>query len=104
VGLRVAEELVRTGPGSGQRLRVDLHGVSATSADGERTAIRWEWIEHIDAADGVDVRSARASVHLPPGAFGSSSQRLGALLEEARAVDRRPDVIAELDAGGMNST
>lgn len=90
------------GRGQHLRLRVDLHGVSVSGPGEERTAIRWEWIESIDVADGVDVSSARASVHFPSGAFGCSPERLGALLEGGRSLERRAAVIEEL--GGRTGT
>ncbi len=97
MGMRTVEQVVQTdGEGSELRLRVDLHGVSVTGPGDARTVIRWEWIESIEVADGVDVRSAKARVHVPAGAFGCSPERLCTLLDEVRALERRPDVIEEL--------
>ena len=97
MGLRAAEDLVRLRRlGPELRLRVDLHGVSVFGPGDERTLIRWEWVESIAAGEGVDVSSTRSSVHLPAGTFGLVPERLRALLEEGRGIERRPEVIAEL--------
>ena len=97
MGRRAAEHVVRETPDSPEvRFRVDLHGVSAFGPGEERTLIRWEWVESIAAGEGVDVSSTRSSVHLPAGTFGLVPERLRALLEEGRGIERRPEVIAEL--------
>ncbi len=97
MGLRIAEEVVRLGPSGPQvRVRVDLHGVSVFGPGTERTLIRWEWIEHLGVSDGVEVRSATAELTLPPGAFGLPPETLGPLLEEARSLHSRPEVIERL--------
>lgn len=94
---RVAEHVVRSRPfGPKQRFRVDLHGVSVYPAKGPHTLIRWEWIEEISVDDGVVVRSATSEIRLPPGAFGLVATRLGERLQQAEAIHRRPEVIAEL--------
>ncbi len=76
--------------------RVDLHGVSTFGPGDQRTLIRWEWIEHLGVSDGVEVRSAHAQLTLPPGAFGLPPETLGVLLEEARSLHARSDVIERL--------
>jgi len=97
MGRRSAEHVVRETPDSSEvRFRVDLHGVSAFGPGDERTLIRWEWVESIGADGGVDVSSTRASIRLPAGTFGLAPERLRALLEEGRGIERRSDVIAEL--------
>ncbi|MDQ4142962.1 MAG: hypothetical protein M3198_04315 [Actinomycetota bacterium] len=94
---RVAEQLVRTRLfGPKLRLRVDLHGVSVFGPGDERTLIRWEWIREVSCGDGVVVRSDSAEVHLPSGAFGMDAEELAHHLEEARSIERRPEVIASL--------
>jgi hypothetical protein len=97
---RVAEYVVRRRRlGPKVLLRVDLHGVSTFGPGRRRTLIRWEWIEGISVGTGVTVRSATEAVELPPGAFGLPSPVLAERLVEARAIERRPDVIAQLNAG-----
>ena len=99
MGLRAAEDLVRLRRlGPELRLRVDLHGVSVSGPGDERTLIRWEWNEHLGVGDGVDVRSATAALTLPPGAFGLPPDILCELLEQARSLDARADVIEQLGA------
>ena len=78
------------------RLRVDLHGVSVFGPRDDHTLIRWESITGIGLDGGVVVRSASASLILPPGAFGLAPEALAERLDEARSPDRRPEVIAEL--------
>ncbi len=96
---RVAEQVVRTRLfGPKVRLRVDLHGVSVFGPRDERTLIRWEWIREVSWGDDVVVRSESAEVHLPGGAFGMGAEELARHLEEARSIDKRPDVIADLAA------
>lgn len=95
-----AEHVVPSAAGGPQlRLRVDLHGVSVFGPGQERTLIRWEWVQSITAEDGVEVRSAKAAVHLPRGAFGLPPDALCSLLEAGRAIERRSDVITELATG-----
>ena len=97
MGLRAAEHMVRSSPfGPKLRLRVDLHGVSVFGPGDERTLIRWEWIEHIAVGRGVEVRSANSEIALPPGAFGVPPQTLCQLLEDARSLEARADVIEQL--------
>lgn len=82
------------------RLRVDLHGVSVFGPADEHTAIRWEWIDGIDAGtDAVVVRSADAEVALPRGAFGLAPDALAEQLQRGRSIVDRPDVIGELARG-----
>ncbi len=97
---RVAEAVVRPRRlGPRVLLRVDLHGVSRFGPKTDRhTLIRWEWIEDIAVDDGVVVRSAGATVTFPRGAFGLEPHALAERLEAARGIDRRPDVIASLNA------
>jgi len=93
----VAEHVVRVDRNSPEmRFRVDLHGVSVFGPGEERTLIRWEWIESIVAGEGVEVSSSRERVHLPAGTFGFLPDRLCALLQEGRGIERRSDVIATL--------
>jgi hypothetical protein len=95
---RVAEHVMRPSRfGSKVLLRIDLHGVSRFGpGDDERTLIRWEWIESIDASDGVVVRSPSEEVVLPSGAFGLAPEALVEQLESARSIQRRADVISHL--------
>ena len=79
-------------------LRVDLHGVSTYGPGDQRTLIRWEWIEDIDVADGVTVRSSNERVEFPPGSFGLEPRHLAERLEAARSIVQRSDVIGELNA------
>lgn len=97
---RVAEHMMRSRRfGPKILFRVDLHGVSCFGPGSKRTAIRWEWIEKIEATAGaVDVSSATDSVSLPSGAFGFESGALAQRLEEARSITRRPEIIGELAA------
>lgn len=95
--MRVAEDLVRAGGGT--RLRVDLHGVSTFGPGDSRTLIRWEWITTIETpGDGVVVRSAQAALTFPPGAFGKKPRELAELLDKAKSITERADVIATLGA------
>lgn len=98
---RVAEHrVVSDRPGRGLRLRVDLHGVSVFGPGDLRTLIRWEWISGIDATDdGVVVRSPRAELTFPPGAFGLQPAALADRLRRARSITERPDLIGELAHG-----
>ncbi len=100
MGMRVAEvevRLRRFGPKA--RLRVDLHGVSIFGPGDQHRAIRWEWIEEINAGSGLTVRSANDAITIPGGTFGLTPEALGERLEQAKSITRRTDVIAEL-AGG----
>lgn len=93
----VAEAMVRTRRfGPKVLVRVDLHGVSVFGPSGERTLVRWEWIEAIEVTTGVEVRSASARLLLPRRAFGRSSEDLAERLEAARSITQRADVIEEL--------
>jgi hypothetical protein len=97
---RVAEHVMRPSRfGSKVLLRVDLHGVSQFGPGGDRTLIRWEWIESIGVDEGVVVRSAGEEVVLPSGAFGLEPDALAAQLENARAIQHRPEIIGQLAAG-----
>ena len=98
MGRRAAAEWVEGSGHAGQerRLRVDLHGVSAFGPGDERTLIRWEWMEALALDDGVTVRSAKAFVRFPPGAFGLTPQQLLAELEAGRDIERRSEVITGL--------
>ncbi len=94
---RVAEHVLRSRPfGPKVRLRVDLHGVSMFPPDGRHTLIRWEWIEGIHLDDGVEVRSPTSQVKFPAGAFGVAPEELAGLLEQARSIEGRADVIEQL--------
>jgi hypothetical protein len=97
---RVAEHVMRpTRFGAKVLLRVDLHGVSQFGPGDERTLIRWEWIETIQAENGVVVRSASEAVLFPSGAFGLAPGTLAEQLESARSIQNRSDIIGLL-AGG----
>lgn len=97
----MAETDVGPGPSHPSlRVRVDLHGVSCSGAGMARELIRWEWIEQISSDDGLVVSGGGHQVHLPSGTFGLQPAAMAALLEEARAIDRRPDVIERLAALG----
>ena len=96
---RVAEHVVRRRRiGPKVLLRVDLHGVSTYGPGRRRTLIRWEWISEIAVGAGVTVRSTAGTIELPPGAFGLDPPALAERLEDARAIERRPDAIAALNA------
>lgn len=98
MGQRVAEDLVRLrrfGPRA--VVRVDLHGVSLLGPGDRRTMIRWEWVEAIEVADGVTVRSASDEVRIPRRAFGMDPASLGRQLEEARSITARGEAIARLN-------
>ena len=97
--MRSVEEAVRSASGEGQVVRIDLHGVSVSSASGHRTAIRWEWIEEIVAGDDTVVRAASGTVTIPGGTFGLEPAVLAALLDQARSIARRTEVIQELSGG-----
>lgn len=97
--LRVAECVMRTRRlGRRRRFRVDLHGVSVFGPGAEHTLIRWERIESIavERTGLATVTSATAVVAFPKGAFGLSPDALVAQLENARSIERRGQVIAEL--------
>ncbi len=95
---RVADFVVRRRPfGPKTVVRVDLHGVSSFGPGDARTLIRWEWIEAIEAADGVSVRSASDEVRIPRGAFGIDGPSLVGLLEMGRSITTRSDAIARLN-------
>lgn len=99
MGARVAEEQVklrRFGPKA--LLRIDLHGVSIFGPGDQHRAIRWEWIEEMEAGASLVVRSANDAITIPAGTFGLSPQALGEALEQAKSITRRTDVIAELSA------
>ena len=95
---RVAEDLVRPRRfGPRVVVRVDLHGVSLLGPGEARTMIRWEWVEAIEVAGGVTVRSATDEVRIPRGAFGLDAASLARRLEEARSITTRGDAIAGLN-------
>jgi len=99
MGGRVAEHRLRTGRfGRRVRARVDLHGVSIFGPGKARRLIRWEWIQEIVVGDGVKVRSASDELILPPGSFGCAPHELAQLLEEARSIAHRSDVLVRLSA------
>jgi hypothetical protein len=98
--MRSVQHPIRSASGQPLVLRVDLHGVSVSSPGGERTAIRWEWID--DIAFGCDetvVHAASGTITIPAGTFGLVPEVLAARLEEARSIARRTDVIQELAQG-----
>lgn len=98
MGQRVAEDRVRPRRfGPKVVLRVDLHGVSMLGPGESRTMIRWEWVEAIDVAGDVTVRSASDEVRFPGGAFGIDAAALARRLEEARSIDSRTEAIAALN-------
>ena len=97
--MRSVEEAIRSGSGERQVVRVDLHGVSVSTASGHRTAIRWEWIEEVVAGDDTVVRAASGTVTIPGGTFGLEPGALAVLLDQARSITRRTEVIQELSAG-----
>ena len=78
------------------RLRVDLHGVSVIGPKDERKLIRWEWVDTITVDKGVVVRSATDELRLPRGAFELVPEVLAQWLEEARSIERRPEIIGQL--------
>ncbi len=97
--MRVAQEEFRTHRlGPRLRLRIDLHGVSLFGPGDARTLIRWEWVEDITGGDALTVRSASAEIVLPGGVFGLTPDQLAERLLEARSLERRAEVIAELGA------
>ena len=100
VAMRVAEHVMRSRRfGPKILLRVDLHGVSMFGAGGERTLIRWEWVDTIGVEEGtVVVASNKERVTFPSGAFGFDAPSLAVRLEEARSITRRPEIIGELQA------
>jgi hypothetical protein len=100
MGMRVAEAQVRLrrfGPKA--MVRVDLHGVSLHGPGDNHIAIRWEWIEEVEAGASLTVRSAKEAITIPAGAFGLTPLALGERLEQARSITRRTDIIAELSGG-----
>jgi hypothetical protein len=75
--------------------------VSAFGAGGDRALIRWEWVDAIVVERGsVVVRSSDSEIELPSGCFGLPPEELAEQLEQARAIQNRPDVIRRLSAGG----
>lgn len=95
MGKRFVEHRIRSASGP-RVLRVDLHGVSLTGADGTRTAIRWERIEDITGDGETVVRAATGTITIPGGAFGVTPDVLAAKLHEARSIVHRTDVIEQL--------
>lgn len=95
---RVAEDLVRTGLLRRKQLvRVDLHGVSLFGPSGHHRVVRWEWIESIHPRpEGVLIRCPAGDLAVPAGAFSATPEDLARTLEQARAIERRPEVIAAL--------
>ncbi len=96
MGKRSVEQLIRSSCGPAQVLRIDLHGVSLSSADGTRTAIRWEWIEDITGDDETVVRAASGTIVIPRGTFAVAPDVLASKLHEAKSIIHRTDVIQEL--------
>ena len=95
---RVAEDTVRVRRfGPRVSVRVDLHGVSVTGPDGDRSFVRWEWMEEISVTKGVLLRSGRGEVLVPPGAFGIPPAHLAEQLRIARLIERRTGVIEALN-------
>lgn len=87
--------------GSRRLLRVDLHGVSLFGAGGEKSLIRWEWVEGVEVDRGcVVVRSATDTITLPAGAFGLSPENLAVEMRRARSIVDRPEAISRLSGGG----
>lgn len=96
--VRVAEDTVRVRRfGPKVTVRVDLHGVSVTGPDGERSFVRWEWMEEIAVTKGVLVRSSRGELVLPPGAFGVPPTHLAEQLRIGRSIERRGEAIEALN-------
>ncbi len=73
--------------------------MSVSSPGGERTAIRWEWIDDIAAGEETVVHAARGTITIPAGTFGLAPDILAARLDEARSIARRTDVIQQLSDG-----
>lgn len=100
MGMRVAEVEVRLRRfGPRVKLRVDLHGVSIFGPGDQHRAIRWEWIEEMEAGSSLTVRSANEAITIPGGTFGLTPESLRERLEQAKSITRRTDVIAELVEG-----
>ena len=99
MGRRSVEQRIRSSGGEALVLRVDLHGVSVSSPGGDRTAIRWEWIEEIVAGPDTVVKAASGTITIPGGTFGMAPEVLAARLDEARSIARRTDVIQQLSGG-----
>lgn len=94
---RVAEHTFRPRLfGPKQRFRVDLHGASVFGPADQHTLIRWEWIAEVFISDGVIVRSTNAELKFPPGAFGRSPEQLASMLESAKSIEHRADIIGQL--------
>lgn len=94
---RVAEFPLGRGPFSRKRkVRVDLHGVSLFGPGRERTLLRWEWITQMLLDEGLVIRSQNAQIKLPPGSFGLPPEKLLALLEQARSIELRGEIIGRL--------
>ena len=101
MGQRSAEHKLRSGLfGPRLRLRVDLHGVSMFGPNDQHKLIRWEWIDTITVDKGVVVRSTSDELRFPRRAFELSPDVLAQRLEEARSINRRPEVIGQLLSGG----
>ncbi len=96
MGKRSVEQTIRSSSGAAQVLRIDLHGVSLSSVDGTRTAIRWEWIEDITGDDETVIRAASGTIAIPRGTFGAAPDVLAAKLHEAKSIIHRTNVIQEL--------
>lgn len=95
---RVAEHVMRARRfGPKLRFRVDLHGVSRFGPGEQRTMLRWEWIETIDAGPAqVTLRSASEEVAIPKGAFGLDPAGLAERLRSALSITARSEIIGEL--------
>jgi hypothetical protein len=77
-------------------VRVDLHGVSLAGWVGRRV-VRWEWIERIEqTSSGVVISAPGTRLELPTGVFRKTPCELARLLEQARSIERRAEVIATL--------
>ncbi|MGH9176952.1 MAG: hypothetical protein ACRD0N_00150 [Acidimicrobiales bacterium] len=95
---RVAEHVVRKRPfGRAQRLRVELHGISRLGPGDQREVMRWEWVESITADEGVVVSGNGHQLTIPPGAFGLEPAELAELLQQARHIEARSEVIGRLN-------
>lgn len=94
---RVAADTVRLRRfGPKVSVRIDLHGVSLTGPKGDRSFVRWEWMEEISVAKGVLVRSGRGDLLLPPGTFRIPSEDLAQQLRIGRSIEHRTEVIEAL--------
>ena len=90
--------MVRAGRlGPKLRMRVDLHGLSTFGPGTHHALIRWEWVTEISHSQhGVVVDSPNAQIVFPTGVFGLEPAALAELLEQARSIFKRGDIIEEL--------